>query len=159
MSSAATTTDVTLVVFLLEGQRYAVALDRVERVLHMVAPAAFPKAPDIVSGVIDFHGRLVPVVNIRRRFRLRERAPKPSDQLLIVRTVHRWLALAVDAVESVLTVPPSVVADADKLVPGLDYVRGIVQLPEGIIFVHDVDAFLSLEEDVELAEALRANLA
>jgi purine-binding chemotaxis protein CheW len=144
-----------LVVFSLEGNRYAVELDRVDRVAPMVALAPFPKAPGIVSGVFDFRGRLVPAVNVRRRFRLPERAPRISDQLLLVRTRRHPLALIVDAVEPVVAVQRSEVAAAEDVVPGLEFVRGIVRLPaHGIVFIHDLDTFLSLEEEARLAGAL-----
>lgn len=155
MSSAVgTPKDGQLVIFLLAGQRYGVALERVERVVRMVALAPFPKAPPIVSGVVNFQGRLVPVVNVRRRFRLPERAPTPADQMMILRTDRRWIGFVVDAVESVLAAKASEVVESETLVPGLEYVRGIVRLPDGLIFVHDIDAFLSLEEDAQLADAL-----
>lgn len=148
------------VVFQLDAQRYALELARVERVLPMVAIAAFPRAPAIVAGLIDLQGELVPAIDLRKRFGLPARAPRPSDQLLIARSARRRLALAVDAVGSVLTLPANDLAAPDTLVPGLEYVRGIVQLPaEGIVFVHDLDACLSLDEERALATALSAPLA
>lgn len=155
-SSALQTGNTQLVVFLLEGRRFAVELGRVDRVLPMVALAVFPRAPAIIAGVFDLHGDLIPVVNLRRRFRLPERPAKPSDQMIIVRTGRRRLALAVDSVENVVSLEAGALASPEALVPGLDLVRGIAQLPEqGIVFVHDIDACLSLEEEAQLEAALR----
>lgn len=156
MSPAASTTPaLQLVVFRLEDQRFGVELGRVERVLPMVAVEPFPRAPEIVTGVFAFHGQLVPVMDIRRRFRLPARAPRAADQLLVVRTARRRVALPVDSVEAVLAIEAAEVTAADELVPGLDYVRGVARVPEhGIVFVHDLDAFLSLDEAARLAAAL-----
>jgi purine-binding chemotaxis protein CheW len=154
MAPAAQTQGAPLVVFRLEGQRYGLDLERVERVLPQVALAPFPKAPAIVSGVFDLHGRLVPVVNVRRRFRLPERAPGVADQLLVVRSARRRLALAVDAVEPVVQVAAGELTAPEAVVPGLEFVRGIARLPAlGIVFVHDLDRFLSLDEEAQLAES------
>lgn len=151
MRPAVQTQGTPLVVFLLDGQRYGLDVERVERVLPQVALAPFPKAPAIVSGVFDLHGRLVPVVNVRRRFRLPERAPGVADQLLVVRSAQRRLALAVDAVEPVIHATPGELTAPDAVVPGLEFVRGIARLPTlGIIFVHDLDRFLSLDEEAQL---------
>lgn len=143
-----------LVIFALDTRRYALALTVVERVLRMVETAPLPRAPEIVSGVVDVHGTLVPVLNLRRRFRLPERAPRASDQLLIARTRRRRVALVVDAVEDVIHRAAGDRVDPATVVPGLEYVQGVTRLePHGLIFIHDLDTFLSLEEEHALAAA------
>ena len=59
-----------LVGFDLAGQHYGVNLAAVERIVHVVEVAPLPQAPSIVLGVINFSGRIIPVVDLRRRFRL-----------------------------------------------------------------------------------------
>lgn len=59
-----------LVVFVIDGQRYALSLGAVERVLPMVAVSPLPAGPAIALGVINVHGTIVPVVDVRRRFGL-----------------------------------------------------------------------------------------
>lgn len=156
MSQApATTEQAQLVIFHLDQQRYALPVERVERALRMVAITPFPKAPAIILGVFDLHGELVPVANVRRRFSRPERAPRLSDALLIARTARRRIALMVDAVEPVTAFAPTELAAPGEVVGGLEYVRGIARLPEsGIVFVHDLDACLSLDEEQQLDAAL-----
>lgn len=158
MSSAAETgRNVQLVGFLLEDRRFAVELARVQRVVRMVALEPVPQGPPIVEGVFNLQGTLVPVINLRRRLRLPERAPKAIDQLLVVRTARRVLALPVDAVENIITVDAARLTAPEAIVPGLEFVRGIARLPdEGIVFVHDIDACLSLDEEARLDSALPA---
>jgi purine-binding chemotaxis protein CheW len=146
--------DTQIVVFLLAGRRFALALGQVERVFRMVELAPLPSAPAIVTGVIDLHGALVPVVNARERFHLPPRAARLSDQLLVVRASGRLLALVVDGVEAVRAVPPAAIAAPDAIVPGLELVRGIVALPDlGIVFIHDLERFLSPAEATALDAA------
>ena len=62
------------------------------------------------------------------------------------------LALAVDAVEPVIHVAAGELTSPEAVVPGLEFVRGIARVPAlGIIFVHDLDRFLSLDEESQLA--------
>ena len=75
-----------LVVFGIEGQRYALPLLAVERVLPMVAVSPLPKAPSVALGVINFHGQVVPVLDIRNRFGLPSRDYGLTGHLLIART-------------------------------------------------------------------------
>jgi purine-binding chemotaxis protein CheW len=63
-----------LVVFTLGQQRYGLPLSSVERAARIVEITPLPNAPEIVLGVINVQGRLMPVVNLRHRFRLPERA-------------------------------------------------------------------------------------
>ena len=142
-------------VFTLDASLYAIELRRVEQVVRVVEIRPFPSAPEIVSGVFDLHGELVPVVNLRRRFRLAERAPYLSDQLMIARTSRRRLALLVDRVDGVVSVNLADLTEPENVVPGTGYVRGIMRLPaEGMVFIHDLDTFLSLDEETRLGAAL-----
>lgn len=87
-----------LVVFVIEEQRYGLPLSAVERVLPMVAVSPLPKTPAIALGVINLHGHVIPVVDIRRRFGLSPRNFDVSAHLLAAQTSRRILALPVDEV-------------------------------------------------------------
>ena len=143
-----------LIVFTLEGHRYALSLSAVERAVRMVEITPLPKAPEIVLGAINLAGRIVPVLNIRKRFHLHERKPALGDHLLIARTPRRTVALAVDAVDSVVQRSPDEVVAPPTIVPGLEYLAGVVKLVDGMLFIHDLDRFLSLEEEQALATAI-----
>ena len=135
-----------LVVFTLDDRRYGLRLAAVERIVRMVDITPLPHAPEIVSGVVNVQGRVVPVVNVRRRFRLPEREAALSDQLIIARTIRRSVALVADSVTGVLEYPEEETVPADAIVPGLEYVAGVVKLSDGMVLIHDLDRFLSLDE-------------
>ena len=145
---------VQLVAFSLEGQGYALPLASVERVLPAVALTPLPEAPAIVLGLLNLGGRVVPVVNIRRRFRLPERGVELADRLIVARTARRTLALLVDTVSGVIEVAPEIVTMVEDVLPGLTHVRGVVRVSTGLILVHDLETCLSLDEAVALDEAL-----
>ena len=144
-----------LVVFDIGDQRYALRLPIVEQVLRMVEVSYLPEAPAIVLGVINFHGRIIPVVDIQRRL---GRSPIPyglTSRLLVARTNRRTLALPVDEVLGVQDIPPENVTSPDAVLPGTGLVAGMVALSDGILFIHDLDTFLSLDEERQLTEALK----
>ncbi|MGA2933708.1 MAG: chemotaxis protein CheW [Methanomicrobiales archaeon] len=144
-----------ILIFILDEQRYGIMLSDVERVFPMVEITRLPKAPDIVLGIINVHGSLVPVFDIRRRFGCSEREYGVSDQLILARTKKRRVALAVDTVQGVVE-PTGKPVDAGEILPNLPYVQGIVKLPDGLILIHDPDTFLSFEEEAALDTALSA---
>ena len=143
-----------LLVFNLDECRYGLPLETVERVVRIVEITALPKAPEIVLGVIDFQGRIVPVVNLRARFKLPHRAPSLSDQLVIGRTPARAVALVADSVEGVVECPQREVLEAKAVLPGTEYLAGVAKLGDGLVLIHDLALFLSLDEERHLAAAM-----
>ena len=143
------------VVFTLDDRRYALPLHVVDRAVRAVEATPLPKAPDIVLGVIDVQGEVIPVVNVRKRFGLPGREIDVDDQLIIARTPTRTVALVVDAVVGVVERSDQEVVAADKIVAGLAYIDGVAKGDEGLALVYNLEKFLSLEEEEALNGAVR----
>lgn len=143
-----------LVAFNLEGIFLALPLDRVARAVRAVAATPLPQAPAIVCGVVNVQGRIVPVINLRRRFGLAERETGLDDQLLIAHSATRMLAMIVDAVVGVIECDEKDFVAVDSVVAGTRHLTGIVKGPDGMVLIHDLDSFLSLEEERALDAAL-----
>ena len=148
-------TDHLLVVALLDGWRCGLELGAVVEVVSAVETTPLPKAPDVVMGVVSVRGEILPVVDVRSRFRLPPRAVRPSDRFLVARSRTRHLVLPLDDVVGVTEVGDDGIVTPGTVVPGLELLRGIARCDDGLILIHDLDAFLSLEEDEALGEALR----
>ena len=143
-----------LVVFSLDEQRYALYLHAVERVIRAVDVTPLPEAPDIVIGVINLQGQVIPIANIRRRFSLPEREIDLSNQFIIANTSRRTVALVVDTVSEVIEPEKEKVIPAEKITPGMELIDGVIKLEDGMILIHDLDRFLSLEEETLLDQAM-----
>jgi purine-binding chemotaxis protein CheW len=143
-----------LIIFTLDRQRYALPLQVVDRVVRMVAVTPLPRAPDIVLGVVNLQGRVIPVINMRRRFSLPEKEIALTDQLVIAHTSRRPVALVADAVQDVIANSAQSLIETENILPGVEYVEGVVKLTDGLIMIHDLDTFLSLEEESSLNQAL-----
>ena len=147
---------VRLVVFSLDGLRLAVPLASVSRVVRAVAVTPLPHGPDAILGAVDVAGTLVPVHDLRRRFGLPARPVAPEAQMILGHTTARPMALVVERVEGVVERPARELVPPDQVAPGMRYVAGVVRLGEGIVFIHDLDAFLAPDEESTLASALQA---
>src|SRR2546425_3273770 len=130
---------VKIVLFTLDEQRYALALPSVDRVVRVVDVTPLPKAPAIVLGVVNIHGDIVPVYDLRKRFRLPKREMNLGDQLVIARTSKQRVALVTDAVSGVIEVPGEEITQAEKILPEMEYVQGVVKLEDGLVLIHDLD--------------------
>lgn len=150
----ATKPNAQLVVFRLDERSYAVHLSQVARVVRAVDCTPLPGAPDIVVGVIDLEGTLLPVLNIRKRFGLPDRDITVDDQFIIARASGRTVALIADAVVGVIDHPLDQVVAADKIFPRLDQIEGVVQLEDGLVLIRDLTRFLAQSEEQALELAL-----
>jgi purine-binding chemotaxis protein CheW len=145
----------TLIVFSLEGRRYALYLVAVERAVRVVDVVPLPKAPETILGVINVGGEIMPVFNVRKRFGFPSREMDLSDHLIIARTSRRRVALWVDAVMEILNQEEAQIVEAQKIVAGMEYVAGVVKLKDGLILIHDLERFLSLDEQEVLEQAMQ----
>lgn len=143
------------VVFTLDGQ-YALHLRNVERVVRAAEVTPLPRSPNIVLGVINAQGSILPVVNVRRRFQLMEREMEPTDRLIIAKTSLRRVALLVDSVTGVIERTADDVVPTDAIVPRTEYIEGVAKLEENILLIHNLDSFLSLDEETALDDALNS---
>lgn len=143
-----------MVTLVVDQGRYAVDLAAVEQVLPMSAISPVPGAPHVVLGAINLHGSVVPVVDIRRRLGLGPFAYGIAAHLLIVRTRRRRLALAADQVFGVARIDQGSVTPTATVLPGLGPVKGIAPLADGILFIYDIEAFLTSAEEGDLDRAV-----
>ncbi len=140
--------------FVLDDRRYALHLEVVERVIPAVEITPLPRAPEIVLGLINLKGMIVPVLDIRRRFGLPHREMELSDHFIVARTSRRTVALPVDSAGGVIQVFDKELTEATDILPALEYVEGVVKLKNSLLLIHDLEKFLSLEEETALEGAL-----
>ncbi len=122
-----------LVSFRMAGETYALDIFLVEGIINLVPITRVPKAPSHIEGVINMRGEIVPVINLRRRLKLEERARVGDEQIIILHFEHEKVKVGflVDSVHEVLRLqqgaiePPSRVSD----VVDIDYLNGVGKIP------------------------------
>ena len=143
-----------LVVFQIGEHQFAVGVAAVERVLRAVEIEPVPDAPRGVRGVINLRGRIVPVFDLAARFGQPAREVRASDHLVIARTHWRTVALLVDSVVGVVDRSNARVTPAEEILPDLECISGVMKVDGGLVLVHDVEKFLSIEDHAALQLAL-----
>lgn len=143
-----------IIVFTIDDQRYGIRLDSVERVDRMVEITPLPAAPLFVLGVVDFHGVIMPVINLRQRFGLPERPVKPGDQLIITHSGTRSFALVADTACDVCEYAEQMFTESADILTDLPFLAGVARFPDGLILLHDLDTLLSADEERILDEAI-----
>jgi purine-binding chemotaxis protein CheW len=149
--------DIQVVVFRVGGQEFACNVFHVQRILRYAAPAPLPKSPAFLDGVLQVQGVVVPVIDLRKRFELREAPLREETRTMIVEVEGMAVGVVVDAVLEVRRVPAEAVAPPPPIVRGIsaEYVQGIITAGSRTIILIQTGRLLTSTERIAL-EALSA---
>jgi purine-binding chemotaxis protein CheW len=150
-----------LVAFRLGEDLFAADIHSVERVLRYTSPTPVPDMPDYIEGVMDYQGRVVPIVNLRLRFELPAAAVANETRMLVLSVSGEWIGIVVDAVTEVASYDRAAMSPPPKLFRGLsaEYLKGIVRRGDRLVIFLDVDHLLASSERIALQEAGAKELA
>ena len=139
----ATGSNLQLLTFKLDDQEYALNIANVVQVVRMVAVTRAPKAPVFVEGMINLRGRVIPVVSLRQRCGLLDRPYDLNTQLLIARADGRVMALMVDVVSEVLSIPVDCVVPPDQIGADMEHLLAVGKLGDRLILILDPRSLLT----------------
>jgi len=133
-----------LVTFTLEKEEYAVDILSVQEINRITEITKVPNAPDYVEGVINLRGKVIPVVNLRKKFGLDIRETDDSSRVIIMDIQGVTYGLVVDSVSEVLRIPTNIVEPPPPMASGMSsmFIKGIAKLENRLIILIDIDKFL-----------------
>ncbi|HEY7877205.1 MAG TPA: chemotaxis protein CheW [Gemmatimonadaceae bacterium] len=145
-----------VVTFRVGEDHFAADILSVERVLPYVRPTPVPNVPDWMEGILDYGSRVVPVLDLRRRFRLDASARQETGRRIIIFSVGEdWVGAVVDAVLEVRSLDAAHVSPPPALFRGLraEYLCGLVRRDGGMIILLEIQRLLTATEQLELHRA------
>jgi purine-binding chemotaxis protein CheW len=136
-----------LATFFLAGEEYGVDVKQVQEIRRVGEITSVPRAPEFVRGVINLRGRVLPVLDLRRRLGLGEVAVDRASRIVVVRLKDRLLGLLADGASQVLKIPVSRIEPPPEEVvqKGGDYIRGVAKLDDRLIILVDLERLLATE--------------
>ena len=126
-----------LLTFKVDDREYALNLANVVQIIRMVTMARGSQPPDSVEGMFNLRGRNIPVVDVRKECGLPAKPCGLNTPLVIARTNGHVMALTVDAVFDVLTMPISNIELRESAAPGMAHVLAIGKLAGRALFILD----------------------
>ncbi len=138
-------------IFSIDDKKLAMELELIEQVYSAVEVTPLVGAPDTILGLINVHGAIIVVLNVRKKLGLRERSIELSDQILVANLDDRQLALLVDEVVEVLHAPSHKAADSASY----SEENPSIQKEDESIALYELKNFLSQEEEDALRTALQ----
>jgi purine-binding chemotaxis protein CheW len=143
-----------VVVFRVGGHEFAFNIFQVQRIIRYEAPAALPKAPPFLEGVLQVERLVVPVIDLRKRFELPHASLGGETRIMVVEADGAVIGAVVDAVTEVLRVPADAVSPPPPVVRGLaaTYVQGILSLPSRTVVLLHAGRLLNSAERIALQD-------
>ncbi len=133
-----------LVAFTLGREEYGVEINSVQEIIRAADITPVPGAPVHVTGVINLRGKIIPVVDLRRRFGLPEIEANEEQRIIIVEIGEKRLGMLVDGVSQVIRIPSAVIEEIPEEATTLDenYIKGIGKLEGRLIVILDLNRSL-----------------
>lgn len=156
MEHAIAGAEMQLVVFELGDESYGVDISRVQDINRMQEITEIPHAPESVVGVINLRGRVIPVIDLRKRFGLPDAVHTKDTRIVVLHLEGNLIGVIVDAVSQVLRIPADIVEPPSPVLAGVDsrYLRGIAKLDDKLVILLDLDFVLSRREQEAISEVL-----
>lgn len=142
-----------VVVLELAGESYGVEISKVQEIIRMQPITRVPNGPACIEGVINLRGRVIPVLDLRKRFGLEAGETTRRSRIVVAELGEHTVGLVVDAVSEVLLVPSDAVEPPSALVTTTDsaFLRGVAKLDERLVLLLDLSRLLTRDESTELA--------
>lgn len=150
-----------LVVFDLAGEIYGVNIETVREIIRMQAVTFVPDAPDFVEGVINLRGRVIPVIDLRRRFGLTVTEETNDSRVLVVDSEGEDLGVIVDAVTEVQRITEDSIEPVSNLVSTeqSEYIVGITKVEDQLIILLDLDRAIGNASEQDDSQDVAATAA
>jgi purine-binding chemotaxis protein CheW len=147
--------DLQIVGFRIGNETYGVRIGAVREIVRVPEITSVPSAPDTIEGVINLRGKIIPVMDLRKRFGHTEIRPDKKNRILVVELENKLLGLIVNSASEVLKISPSEIdAPGSLFADGQSgYVTGVGKLAGRLIILLDISKLLHRPELKRLEEA------
>lgn len=146
-----------VVSFKIGDEEFGVNILQVQEINRLVQINRVPNAPGFIEGVMNLRGKIVPVVNLRKRFGLPQKEYDKNTRVVVVELNGKTVGFIVDSVSEVLRFSKNDVESPPDLIATIDgeYITGIAKLSERLLILLDLEKVLTVEEKEILKEALK----
>jgi purine-binding chemotaxis protein CheW len=150
--------DLQIVGFRIGRETFGLPIAAVREIVRVPEITSVPNAPDFIEGVINLRGRIIPVVDLRKRFGEPVGAPNKKNRIVVVEVENRSLGLMVNSASEVLKIPPSEIEAPHSVFQegDLNYITGVGKLHGRLVILLDLSKVLQRGELRRLDDAAEA---
>lgn len=147
-TTAVSSEEMQLVSFNIGSEEFGVEILKVQEINRMVDITKVPQAPHYVEGVINLRGKVIPIIDLRKRFNLEIKAHDKNTRIVVVDINGSIMGMIVDAVSEVLRLPADTIEPPPELVTGInsEYIKGVAKLKDRLLIFLDLSQVVAAEE-------------
>lgn len=137
-----------LVSFNIGTEEFGVDILKVQEINRMVEITKVPQAPHYVEGVINLRGKVIPIVDLRKRFNLELKEHDKNTRIVVVDIGGNIMGMIVDSVSEVLRLPADTVEPPPEIVTGInsEYIKGVAKLDDRLLIFLDLSKVIDVNE-------------
>ncbi|MDF0604261.1 chemotaxis protein CheW [Neisseriaceae bacterium TC5R-5] len=137
-----------LLVFTLGSEEYGIDILKVQEIRGYDTVTRIANAPEFIKGVINLRGSIVPIVDLRMKFGLRELIYNEFTVVIILNITSRTMGIVVDGVSDVIQLSQEEMRAAPEFGAAVDtaYIEGLGTVGEQMIIVVDIERLMSSDE-------------
>ncbi|HVN48486.1 MAG TPA: chemotaxis protein CheW [Bacteroidota bacterium] len=135
-----------LVSFKIGDEEFGVDILKVQEINRMIEVTHVPNAPEYVEGVVNLRGKIIPVVDLRKRLGMASKEKDKNTRIIIVELSGKTVGFVVDAVREVLRIPKSVTEPPPSLTSGVmntEYITAVGKLDDRLLTLLDLEKVLN----------------
>lgn len=140
--------------FSLSDESYGIEIKYVTEIVGIQAITEIPELPDYVKGIINLRGKIIPVMDVRLRFKKPFREYNDRTCIIIIDIKDISIGLIVDSVSEVLTIPEQDIVEPPQINKGFSnrYIKGIGKVGNDVKLLLDCEKLLTEDEIESLSE-------
>ena len=146
-----------MVGFIVGSEEFCVDILKVQEIIRMVEITVMPNAPDYVEGVINLRGKIIPIIDFRKRMHLpaAENLAEHNRLSVVVSFGMVTVGLVVDKVSHVMKLSPDQISPTPDVIKGFDseFLMGVGRSGDRLLILLDLEKMFSQDEFNQLANA------
>ncbi len=142
-----------LVVFRLNNEEYGLEINNVQEIIRLARITPVPQASNYILGVINIRGKILPVVDLKKRFGMKEREDTPNVRIIVVEIEDTHVGLKVDSASEVLSINESDIEGPPEFIDSqieLDFISGVGKVDDRLIIILNIKKIFSQKEIEEI---------
>ncbi len=141
-----------LVTFKLSSEEFGVDILKVQEIIKMMNVTKIPNAPVFIEGVINLRGKIIPIVDLRKRLGFKDREYDKSTRIIVVELDGLVLGFIVDSVSEVLRIPENTIEPPPSMVAGIEseYIEGVGKLDDRLLILLELKKIFTSPEKKDI---------
>lgn len=142
--------------FSLGKESYGIEIKHVTEIIGIQAITKIPELPEYVKGIINLRGKIIPVMDVRLRFKKEPLEYNDRTCVIVIDVKDISIGLIVDAVSEVLTIPDENIVEPPKMNKGFynRYIKNVGKVDNEVKLLLDCEKLLTDDEFEGLSAAL-----